>query len=286
MKKDELIKLYKSIEASDGFKERIFSSCLTRKIRIDSRKPGTPYRMITAAAVFAVIIGMGTALSLKYKEPITPLEGISETADNITSSAAEANKNELEEYQRKAEEMRKKEEELRMMRIREEELRQKEEALIQQTTQADTDSEEFIWPCPTVPHITDGYGERSLDGEDGAADFHKGIDIAAPDCEGEAIEASASGTVLTASDTGDGYGICVVIDHGNDITTLYGHMSKCCVNVGDKVEQGQTIGYIGSTGYAYSAHCHFEVRIGSDPVDPMEYAEMPDGKKPFLMYNF
>ncbi len=263
------MKLYKSIEVSDSFKERIFSSCLTRKIRLDSRKPGTPYRMITAAAVFAVIIGMGTALSLKYKEPITPLEGISETADSIISSAAEADKNELDEYRRKAEE-----------------LRQKEEALIQQTIQADTDPAKFIWPCPTVPHITDGYGERSLDGEDGAADFHKGIDIAAPDCEGEPIEASASGTVLTASDTGDGYGICVVIDHGNDITTLYGHMSECCVNVGDEVEQGQTIGYIGSTGFAYGAQCHFEVRIGSDTVDPMEYAEMPDEEKHFLLYNF
>ena len=69
-------------------------------------------------------------------------------------------------------------------------------------------------------------------------------------------------------------GIHVVIDHGDKIATLYGHMSSCCVNVGDEVKQGQTIGYIGCTGYAYGNHCHFEVRVNGQHTDPLNYVSM------------
>ena len=135
-------------------------------------------------------------------------------------------------------------------------------------------SQGFIWPCPTVLNMTDGYGYRTIDEEGGSSDFHKGIDITKPGCAGEPIVAAASGTVITASNTGNGYGIHVVIDHGDKIATLYGHMSSCCVNVGDEVKQGQTIGYIGCTGYAYGNHCHFEVRVNGQHTNPLNYVSM------------
>lgn len=131
----------------------------------------------------------------------------------------------------------------------------------------------FIWPVPTVRNITDGYGERYIV-EEGSSSFHKGIDINKPDCYGETIVASAGGVVLTASDTGNGYGIHVVIDHGNGISTLYAHMSDVDVSVGDEVQQGQVIGYIGSTGYAYGNHLHFEVRVDGAHTDPFGYVSM------------
>lgn len=131
----------------------------------------------------------------------------------------------------------------------------------------------FIWPVPTVRNITDGYGSRYIE-EEGSSEFHKGIDINKPNCKGEAIVASAGGVVITASDTGNGYGIHVVIDHGDNIATLYGHMSSTTVSVGDEVTQGQVIGYIGNTGQAYGYHCHFEVRVNGQHTDPLDYVSM------------
>ncbi|MBQ5330959.1 MAG: peptidoglycan DD-metalloendopeptidase family protein [Oscillospiraceae bacterium] len=134
-------------------------------------------------------------------------------------------------------------------------------------------SSDLMWPCPNVWNITDGYGWRTIDEEGGSSDFHGGIDINKPGCYGETIVASASGTVLTAGDTGNGFGIHVVIDHGGSLSTLYAHMSSCTVSAGDYVSQGQTIGYIGSTGYAYGNHCHFEVRVNGERTDPLAYLD-------------
>lgn len=131
----------------------------------------------------------------------------------------------------------------------------------------------FIWPVPSVRNITDDYGSRYIE-EEGSGDFHKGIDINKPGCAGEPIVASAGGVVITASNTGNGYGVHVVIDHGDNIATLYGHMESTTVSVGDEVTQGQVIGYIGQTGYAYGYHCHFEVRVNGQHVDPLDYVSM------------
>lgn len=190
-----------------------------------------------------------------------------------------------EENERKAEEERKRKEEEERQR-QEEEARKKQEAEEQgieyvapdpkpetETSYVTGASQGFIWPCPTVLNTTDMYGNRYIQEED-SYDFHKGIDITKPGCAGEPIVASAAGTVITASNTGNGYGIHVVIDHGDKITTLYGHMSETCVSVGQTVEQGQTIGYIGQTGYAYGNHCHFEVRVNGQHTDPMNYVSM------------
>lgn len=206
-----------------------------------------------------------------------------------------------EERKRKEEEERKRrEEEERQRKLEEEQRRLEAEAQGEQYIPEDIDTEPeddydyddyeddyydsytyatgasggFVWPCPTVQNTTDRYGYRTIDEEGGSSDFHKGVDINKPGCYGEPIVASASGTVITASNTGNGYGIHVVIDHGDKISTLYGHMSSCSVSVGDEVVQGQTIGYIGSTGYAYGNHCHFEVRVNGQTTDPFNYVSM------------
>jgi murein DD-endopeptidase MepM/ murein hydrolase activator NlpD len=128
----------------------------------------------------------------------------------------------------------------------------------------------FIWPVPTVRNTSDGYGNRWIV-EEQRNNFHKGLDITKPGCKGEPIVASAGGTVIQASDSGNGYGKCVILDHGNKISTLYAHMSQTAVTVGQVVEQGETLGYIGSTGNSYGNHLHFEVRVNGQHTDPTEY---------------
>ena len=119
----------------------------------------------------------------------------------------------------------------------------------------------FGWPVPSKYLITGTYGEDRSD------HFHAGIDIDGYGQDGSPIVASAAGTVILAEYYG-GYGNCVIIDHGNGYTTLYGHMSGFAVSVGDSVGAGQTIGYLGSTGNSTGTHCHFEIRINSATVDP------------------
>ena len=104
--------------------------------------------------------------------------------------------------------------------------------------------------------------------------MHNGIDIASGGISGQAIVASDSGTVIQASDKGNGYGNCVIIDHGNGIATLYAHCSELYVSMGDTVTQGQSISAIGCTGYAYGNHLHFEVRVNGKAQNPRNYFNM------------
>lgn len=133
----------------------------------------------------------------------------------------------------------------------------------------------FIWPVPTVRNVsdTDGYGERWFE-ERNKYEFHKGIDIVKPGCAGEPVVASAAGTVIQARDKRNGYGNCVIIDHGNGISTLYAHNESLAVNEGDTVEQGQVIAYIGMSGEATGYHCHFEVRRNGQHTDPFNYVSI------------
>ncbi|QIR41672.1 peptidoglycan DD-metalloendopeptidase family protein [Tolypothrix sp. PCC 7910] len=98
--------------------------------------------------------------------------------------------------------------------------------------------------------------------------FHAGLDFAAS--YGSTIRAADSGTVIFAGWYG-GYGKAVIIDHGNDITTLYGHTSELFVTEGQGVQRGQAIAAVGSTGLSTGPHLHFEVRRNGTPVDPASY---------------
>ena len=120
------------------------------------------------------------------------------------------------------------------------------------------------WPCPSSKYITSRAGNRfhPIFNE---WRYHSGIDIAAN--TGAAVVASDSGTVCLCGVNG-GYGNCIMIDHGNGYYTLYGHLSGYATSDGATVKKGQTIGYVGSTGWATGPHLHFEIRKGSVCLDP------------------
>jgi murein DD-endopeptidase MepM/ murein hydrolase activator NlpD len=100
----------------------------------------------------------------------------------------------------------------------------------------------------------------------GRRHFHTGLDIAAP--RGTPVRAAMSGVVLFAGWYG-GYGKLVVLDHGQGLSTLYGHLSVISVAVGQRVASQQVIGLVGSTGYSTGPHLHYEVRQNGRPVDPL-----------------
>ncbi|MDP8959523.1 MAG: peptidoglycan DD-metalloendopeptidase family protein [Actinomycetota bacterium] len=115
--------------------------------------------------------------------------------------------------------------------------------------------------------ISSPYGYR-IHPISGIRKLHTGVDI--DGSHGQPVVAAASGTVILASWYG-GYGNAVVIDHGGGLATLYAHQSSMAVQVGQRVQVGEVIGYVGSTGYSTGSHLHFEVRDGGTPVDPMPY---------------
>ena len=134
----------------------------------------------------------------------------------------------------------------------------------------------FTWPCPGFYTISSGYESRW-------GTFHGALDIAGGN-DGAAVVASRGGTVVVAVSAcphnygkssscgcGGGYGNYVVIQHDGTYSTLYGHMASLTVSVGDTVSQGQTIGYVGSTGFSTGAHLHFEVRVNGSKVNPADY---------------
>ncbi|MDE0215121.1 MAG: M23 family metallopeptidase, partial [bacterium] len=102
----------------------------------------------------------------------------------------------------------------------------------------------------------------------GTVRFHAGLDYAAN--TGDPIQAAASGTVIQVQSRG-GYGNTIVIDHGGGWTTLYAHLSRYDVSVGDQVAIGEVIGGIGSTGWSTGPHLHFEIRYKGSPRDPAKY---------------
>jgi murein DD-endopeptidase MepM/ murein hydrolase activator NlpD len=122
-----------------------------------------------------------------------------------------------------------------------------------------------LWPV--AGRITSSFGERQ-DPFNGEGAFHAGIDIASP--YGEPVRATANGVVLKAG-FGTGYGREVMIDHGNGIQTLYGHLSGFAVTGGERVSRGQVIGYVGTSGRSTGPHLHYEVRIRDTPVNPHKY---------------
>ncbi len=123
----------------------------------------------------------------------------------------------------------------------------------------------FLWPVNG--RLSSLYGFR-IHPITGARKLHTGIDIAAPN--GREIIAPRSGTVILARYYG-GYGNAVVISHGGGLTTLYAHMSSDAVSSGQFLSAGDTVGYIGSTGFSTGNHLHFETREYGIPVDPMNY---------------
>ena len=99
---------------------------------------------------------------------------------------------------------------------------------------------------------------------------HKGVDLAAP--TGTPIHAAADGIVGRA-DWFSGYGLYVALEHGGQIETRYGHMSRLNVAAGQQVHKGDIIGYVGTTGRSTGPHLHYEVRVAGEAVNPMPYLQ-------------
>lgn len=104
---------------------------------------------------------------------------------------------------------------------------------------------------------------------------HNGIDIAGPGCNGDPALAACDGVVVRADRYG-GFGNCVIIDHGNGVQTLYAHLSKITVSVGDELSAGDEVGKIGSTGNSTGPHLHFEVHVDGEVVNPLIFVDYDD----------
>ncbi|WP_088051879.1 peptidoglycan DD-metalloendopeptidase family protein [Virgibacillus dakarensis] len=140
------------------------------------------------------------------------------------------------------------------------------------------------WISPHTKNITSGFGNRSCSG---CSSFHGAIDVASSGIRGTPITAFADGEIViskangttfqsSSSNMGTGYGWYVEIKHEDGTRTRYGHMMEKGKPVGTKVQAGDVIGKVGSTGASTGPHMHFEVIINGEKVDPMSYV------KPFL----
>jgi murein DD-endopeptidase MepM/ murein hydrolase activator NlpD len=125
-----------------------------------------------------------------------------------------------------------------------------------------------LWPVEG--QVTGSFGER-IDPFNGEGAFHSGVDIGSS--YGHPIIAPADG-VVTFTDQLGGYGKAIMIDHGNGISTRYGHLSGFAVTAGQTVHRGDVIGYVGASGRSTGPHLHYEVRINDTPVNPYKYLRM------------
>ena len=121
-------------------------------------------------------------------------------------------------------------------------------------------------------NLTSGYGMR-WHPVVGGRRAHKGVDLAGP--IGTPIHASADG-VVSKAEWFSSYGLYVSLEHGGDIQTRYGHMSRLNVAAGQRVRKGDVIGFIGSTGRSTGPHLHYEVRIAGEAVNPIPYMQQDE----------
>lgn len=132
----------------------------------------------------------------------------------------------------------------------------------------------WAWPlggasCYISSHY--GYRDPSVSGWG----FHGGTDITGGGISGKPVYATRAGKVISAVTSNSGYGIYVLIDHGDGYSSLYAHMSIRYVSAGDSVSKGQMIGRVGSTGNSTGPHLHFEVRYYGEKKNPMNYVKKP-----------
>ena len=125
-----------------------------------------------------------------------------------------------------------------------------------------------LWPVEGP--VTGSFGERE-DPFNGEGAFHSGVDISSN--YGHPVIAPADG-VVTEAETKGGYGRLIQIQHGNGISTRYGHLSGFAVRPGDRVRRGQLIGFVGLTGRSTGPHLHYEVRVYNTPVNPQKYLRL------------
>lgn len=190
------------------------------------------------------------ALSASLEADLTSASKLVATAENKLSSA---------------------EKDLKIVEATEAEYNKKREELLielKHTSNEGYVGGEFLWPLPTkYTRISSGFGWR-IHPVTGADQFHRGIDIPAP--YGTDIYAVNSGTVVECSyNYADGY--YITISHGGGLASFYSHLSKYKVKVGDKVEKGQVIANVGTSGYTTGAHLNLNIYENGSPVNPTNF---------------
>ncbi|NCQ54738.1 MAG: hypothetical protein COU65_00470 [Candidatus Pacebacteria bacterium CG10_big_fil_rev_8_21_14_0_10_42_12] len=126
-------------------------------------------------------------------------------------------------------------------------------------------SKQVVWPVQGI--VTLEFAESS-----GYQKFHTGIDIASPRHRvGDPVTTFMDGTVIYAGEIFWGYGKHIIIDHGDNITSVYAHLDRIFVYKGQEVKVGDTIGNMGSTGWSTGPHLHFEIRVYGIPVNPKSF---------------
>lgn len=185
-------------------------------------------------------------------------------------------KNEVAKQEQSLEQLQKEFEAQKAQKLKEEKEAQAEIDRIYKENQSIGDyvGGDFNWPVSGYTTITSAFGWRF-----GGTDYHTGVDIAGRNRAGQAIfrqpiRAANSGVVIYASNSytpGRSYGKYIIVDHGGGMSTLYGHSDEVIVNKGDHVEKGQTLGYVGTTGWSTGPHLHFEIRVNGSPKNPMSY---------------
>ena len=132
----------------------------------------------------------------------------------------------------------------------------------------------WAWPLGSAScYISSHYGYRSASISGNS--FHGGTDITGGGISGKPVYATRAGRVISAVTSNSGYGIYVLIDHGDGYSSLYAHMSARYVSTGDSVSKGQMIGRVGSTGNSTGPHLHFEIRYYGEKKNPMNYVKKP-----------
>jgi murein DD-endopeptidase MepM/ murein hydrolase activator NlpD len=132
----------------------------------------------------------------------------------------------------------------------------------------------WAWPLGNAScYISSHYGYR--DASISGWGFHGGMDIAGGGITGKPVYATRAGKVISAVTSNSGYGIYVLIDHGDGYSSLYAHMSARYVSAGDTVSKGQMVGRVGSTGNVTGPHLHFEIRYYGEKKDPAKFVKKP-----------
>jgi len=124
---------------------------------------------------------------------------------------------------------------------------------------------------PRISSMTSFFGYRSDPFNSASAEYHPGIDFEGH--QGDDVKATANGKVIFAG-WSNGYGNCIRIQHANNFETLYGHLSRIGVKVGQDITVGQKIGAVGSTGHSTGPHLHYEVRKDGKPVNPVKFLSL------------